>query len=190
MAQAGTPLWIFLAIGGVVLGLMAVIPIAVLGIFLHARRQAWKPPERSGPATLIRSIQPKDAPLNSSSSWRADELEVRSEKEGTVSLFNIPLPDLEQCMILYRFRIKAESLKSSVFGELWCHVDGKGKFFSKGLDQKVSTTGEWHSIEIPFYLGSGQRANLLNLNLVFGGAGTVRLKEIEIQSAPVKEPQP
>ena len=187
MAVDSTPTWMILAIAGVVLVIMAVLSIAVLGFFFRGRRQAWKPPERSGPATSIRTINSRDVPSSPNASWRGDELEVRSEREGTVNLFNVPLPDLEQQVILYRFRLKAESLKSAVFGEMWCHVAGKGKFFSKGLDQKVSTTDEWHVIEIPFYLGRGQQANLLNLNLVFGGSGTVRLKEIEIQSAPVKE---
>ncbi len=68
---------------------------------------------------------------------------------------------------------------------MWCHIPEKGKFFSKGVDSKISGTNDWIQVEIPFYLGPGQVADLLNLNLVFEGEGTVRLKDIEVTSAAV-----
>jgi hypothetical protein len=49
----------------------------------------------------------------------------------------------------------------------------------------VSGRVEWAELEIPFYLESGQRADLLHLNLVFEGAGTVRIRDIRVSSADV-----
>jgi hypothetical protein len=89
-------------------------------------------------------------------------------------------------MLSYRFRIKTDNLQTAVYPELWCRVPEKGQFFSRGVNQKVRGTTDWREIEIPFYLQSGQRADLLHLNLVFEGAGKVRLKDIEVLRTPTK----
>ena len=47
-------------------------------------------------------------------------------------------------------------------------------------------TNDWVSLEIPFYLKAGQSPDLLKLNLVFEGAGAVRMKEIEILATPLE----
>jgi hypothetical protein len=183
--QIGVPELIVLAVVGLVVA-GGIISIVIV-LLVRGRNKRWMPPERTGPATKVRAMDSRDVPLSEDARWDRDELEVRTTRSATVHLFDVPVSKLEQCVILYRARIKAESLKSSAYAEMWCHVAGHGKFFSKGLDQRVSKIGEWQTVEIPFYLTSGQQADLLNLNLVFDGAGVVRLKEIEIQSAPVKE---
>ena len=73
-----------------------------------------------------------------------------------------------------------------IYPELWCRIPGMGEFFSKGLHQKVRGTNDWVSLEIPFYLKAGQSPDLLKLNLVFEGAGAVRMKEIEILATPLE----
>ena len=89
-------------------------------------------------------------------------------------------------MLTYRLRIKTDNLQKAVYPELWCRIPERGQFFSRGLHCKVRGTNDWKEVEIPFYLESGQKADLLHLNLVFEGPGTVRLKDIEVLSTPVK----
>ena len=97
-----------------------------------------------------------------------------------------PIADRDQCMITYRFQIRTDSLKSSVYPEMWCRLPGRGEFFSKGLHQKVRGTNDWLSLEVPFYLKQGQVPDLLKLNLAFEGPGVVRLKDIEILVTPLE----
>ena len=145
----------------------------------------WKPPETTGPPVQLRAITPDDSPISESASWHGNELEVKSNDAATQNLFDVELAQVEQCMIAYRFLIQSDDLRSSVYPELWCHIPEKGKFFSKGVDSKISGTNDWTQVEIPFCLERGQVADLLNLNLVFEGEGTVRLKDIEVTSTPV-----
>jgi hypothetical protein len=101
-------------------------------------------------------------------------------------LFDVPLNQVEQCVISYRFSIKTDNLQRAVYPELWCRIPERGQFFSRGLNCKVRGTNDWKTVEIPFFLQNGQRADLLHLNLVFEGPGSVRLKDIEVLATPIK----
>ncbi len=81
--------------------------------------------------------------------------------------------------------IHTKDLSSAVYPEMWCRIPKKGEFFSRGVENKIKGTNDWIQVEIPFYLQKGQLADLLHLNLVFEGEGTVRLKGIEVTSAQI-----
>lgn len=153
--------------------------------WLRSRASGWKAPAPTGPAVLIRTFGPSDPPVANSARWQGNELEVRSDEASIKSLFDVPLPNIEQCLVFYRFLIHTDNLKSAVYPQMWCRIPEKGQFFSQGIDRKISGTNAWIQVEIPFYLEKGQVADLLHLNLAFEGAGTVRLKNIEVTSAPV-----
>ncbi len=153
--------------------------------WLRSKVSGWKAPQPTGPAVRIRAFGPADAPIARSARWQGDELAVRSDEAAIKSLFDVALPGVEQCRLAYRFLIRTEDLAAAVYPQMWCRLPEKGQFFSKGIDGKVSGTNEWLPLEIPFYLDKGQVADLLHLNLVFEGAGTVHLKNIEVTSTPV-----
>ena len=70
---------------------------------------------------------------------------------------------------------------------MWVRIPRKGKYFARGLDGKVRGTNDWTLVEIPFYLETGQQqADMLSLNLILDGPGTVRLRDIEVLSTPIK----
>ncbi len=143
-------------------------------------------PKPAGPPHLVQSVGPGTTPIAEGARWEGSELSVKSPAAGTVRLFEVPLKGHAQCMLTFRFRIATDALKASVYPELWCRIPGMGEFFSKGLNQKVSGTNGWVSLEIPFYLKAGQSPDLLKLNLVFEGAGVVRMKEIEVLATPLE----
>ena len=149
------------------------------------RSQTWKPPQVSGEDRDLRTFGPSDGPVSRAARWSGSELIVEAEDAGSISLFDVSLPGLEQCRITYRFRIHTEGLKACVYPEMWCRVPEKGLFFSRGVDRKIRGTVDWTEVEIPFFLEAGQRADLLHLNLAFEGAGTVRLRDIRVSTAPV-----
>lgn len=153
--------------------------------WLRSKVSGWKAPEPTGPSVLIRAFGPSDVPVAKSAMWHGSELEVRSDDVAIKSLFDVALPNVEQCMISYRFLIRTENLQAAVYPQMWCRIPEKGQFFSQGIDRKISGTNEWVQVEIPFYLEKAQVADLLQLNLAFEGAGTVQLKNIEVASTPV-----
>jgi hypothetical protein len=186
----GQPNGIFFAlIGAGILGgcLYGALTPVLLKRYKDARSKSsgWKPPETTGPPVQLRAITPDDSPISESASWHGNELEVKSNDAATQNLFDVELAQVEECIIAYRFLIQTDDLRSSVYPELWCHIPENGKFFSKGVDSKISGANDWTQVEIPFCLERGQVADLLNLNLVFEGEGTVRLKDIEVTSTPV-----
>jgi hypothetical protein len=68
---------------------------------------------------------------------------------------------------------------------MWCRLPGRGEFFCKGIHQAVSGTANWARYEIPFYLKSGQKPDLIKLNLAVQGTGTVWLRSIELLKTPL-----
>jgi hypothetical protein len=89
-------------------------------------------------------------------------------------------------MLTYRAKMRTANVQTGVYLEMCCRLPGRGEFFSKGLQQKAKGTVEWASYEVPFYLKKGQSPDLIKLNLVFEGAGTVWIKEVELLRIPLK----
>lgn len=195
MVWAGSSLFMvgviftIIGIGGdttyLILGLVFLASSGMGFVATQGQSQKWKPPETSGPPIRLRAITPADAPFSEFASWQGDELQVRSNEAATQRLFDVELSHVEQCKLAYRFLIHTENLTSAVYPEMWCRIPGKGEFFSRGVDNQIKGTNDWMQVEIPFYLEKGQVADLLHLNLVFEGKGTVHLKEIEVTSTPV-----
>lgn len=170
--------------------LVVAVPVgALVAVIVIARRTGaggFKTPLVYGTPTIVHTFGPSDTPITGSAKWSGNELEVGAAEAGPLRLFELPLSGIDQAMITYRFRIQTDELKSNVYPEMWCRVAGVGEFFSRGLNQKVRGTNNWLSVEAPFYLKQGQVADLLKLNLVFEGAGSVRLSNIEVLSTPLE----
>src|SRR5205807_3415235 len=62
-----------------------------------------------------------------------DSLRIKSEAKRTVHLFELPDAALEDCIVMYRARVKSNLTEGQAYLEMWCHVPGAGEFFSKGL---------------------------------------------------------
>jgi hypothetical protein len=134
---------------------------------------------------VVRRFGPPDATLSRDNitvdgkSWLVD-----AQEEQVVRLFEVPDPDVEQCLLIYRASLKSESLRGRAFLEMWCRLPGQGEFFSRGLNQTIKGTTDWASYEIPFRLKSGQRPDLIKLNLAIEGQGRVWIKDVELLKTP------
>lgn len=178
-----------LVLGGLCCLVVAVGIIGVVYLIVaqsRGKKSGWQPPGEIGPAVRVCAFGPSDSPIVKEAVWQGQELIVQAAAATTLNLFDVPLQNLDQCKLTWRFRLSTDGLSSPVHAELWCRIPGKGRFFSRGLDQKVKGSVADKLIEIPFLLEAGQHADQLNLNLVFSGPGTVRLKDLEILTAPVK----
>ena len=111
---------------------------------------------------------------------------MESKAGRTIRLFEVtPAAGLEQCQVLYRAKIKTEKADKRVYLEMWCRVPGFGEAFSKGFDNAVTGTTDWETVEIPFYLQKGQQPDLIKLNVVMEGKGTVWVKDVELSRGPL-----
>ncbi len=124
----------------------------------------------------------KDLKKADGNSWHADLSQAQ-----TLRLYEVPNPGVEECMLIYRARIKTEGLKGKAYLEMWCRFPGKGEFFSRGLQTSVTGSNDWASYETPFFLKAGEKPDLLKLNLVANGTGSVWIKDVELIKAPLSK---
>jgi hypothetical protein len=158
---------------------------AIMFAWIKSLLQGFQPPKASGPAVQIKHFHPKDRPISGHARWEQEHLLVSATKAETVPLFELKLPQVDACILTYRFQISTSDMRSAVYPELWCRVIGAGEFFSRGLNQKLSGNNLNRTIEIQFLLRKGQNADLLKLNLVFEGRGEASLRGIEVLSTPI-----
>lgn len=143
-------------------------------------------PEPAGPSQSLRRFAIDEPVITldgvsiEGNTWRLDVAEPQ-----TVRLFEVPIANVDQCMLTYRAEIMTENLSGRAYLEMWVRIPGRGEFFSKGLNHTVSGTTNWAHFEIPFYLKAGQTPDLIKLNLVVEGTGTVWLRSIELLKTPL-----
>ena len=88
--------------------------------------------------------------------------------------------DVEKAVLIYRAKLRSENLDGLAYLEMWCRFPGMGEYFSRNLATPVTGTMEWTSEETPFYCLKGQRPDLVKLNLVVEGTGTVWIDDIDL----------
>jgi hypothetical protein len=148
-------------------------------------RSLFTPPRPAGPAVVLRRFGSADRPISRDGvTPEADGLKIESAGRRTVRLFEIPEPQVEQCMLTYRASMKLAGVEGGVYLEMWCAFAGN-EYFSRGLHHKATGTSDWASYETPFYLKVGQSPSLIKLNVVFEGPGTVWIREVELGRTPL-----
>jgi hypothetical protein len=113
-------------------------------------------------------------------------LKVTAAEATVVRLFQIRDPDVENACLIYRAWIRTEDVDGRVFLEMWCRFPGRGEFFSRGLHDPLSGTTDWSTRETPFFLKKGENPDLVELNLVLDGKGTVWIDDIGLLKGPLK----
>lgn len=88
--------------------------------------------------------------------------------------------DVEKAVLIYRAKLRSENLDGLAYLEMWCRFPGMGEYFSRNMATPVTGTTEWTSEETPFYCLKGQRPDLVKLNLVVQGTGTVWIDDINL----------
>lgn len=149
-------------------------------------RNLFRRPRPAGPPEVLRSFRPTDRTIAESGvTVDGDSLRIDATGESSVPLYEIPDPGVESCVLAYRAQLKTANVEGGVYLEMWCRVPGRGEFFSKGVHDKLRGETAWSSHEIPFSLKSGQRPDLVKLNLAFEGPGTAWIREIELVCTPL-----
>jgi len=150
-------------------------------------KSLFRLPEPAGPAQLLRAYDISEATITKDGvSVEADSWRVECEQPRTVRLFEIPEPGLEQCYLAFRAQMRSENLEGRAYLEMWCRVPARGEFFSKAYHNAVEGTNDWVSCEAPFFLKRGQRPDLIKLNVVLEGPGTVWVKDVHLLSTALK----
>jgi hypothetical protein len=124
--------------------------------------------------------------LDKAVSWDGKgSLRIEAGDPVVVSLFRIKEIDLEDSKLIYKARVKTEGAKGAVYLEMWLTFPGKGSFFSRGLDNTITSDTDWTTLETPFLLKKGENPDTALLNIVINGKGTVWVDSIELIKTPL-----
>jgi hypothetical protein len=107
-------------------------------------------------------------------------VKVTADGPTTVHLFEVEGIDVDDARLVYRARLRAEEVRGQVYLEMWCRFPGSGEFFSRALHSPISGSTEWVSQETPFVLEKNQNPDLVKLNLVIDGTGTVWVDDVKL----------
>ena len=113
-------------------------------------------------------------------------LKIVASEPTTVRLFEVSGVDVDDARLVYRAKVRTESVEGTVFLEMWCHFPGKGEFFSRGLQTPLTGTTNWTTEETPFFLKKGEKPDYVKLNLVVNGKGTVWIDDIRLLKGPLQ----
>jgi hypothetical protein len=107
-------------------------------------------------------------------------IQTTSPDKTVIRLFETGPMGIENKMLIYSAKLRTEKLEGKAYLEMWCDIPGKGEFFSRGLEQPITGTTEWTTVQTPFRLEPGQTPDNVKLNLVIEGAGTVWIDDIKL----------
>jgi hypothetical protein len=150
-------------------------------------RSLLRGPETVGPPETLRRFGPGERTVAENGvSTEDDGWRIDASEAGSVGLFEVREPGVEQCMLTYRAELRSEDVTGGAYLEMWCRLPGEGEFFSKGLHHKARGTTGWASHEVPFHLRAAQRPDLIRLDIAFEGPGTVWIRNVELQKTPLR----
>jgi hypothetical protein len=113
-------------------------------------------------------------------------LKISTEEPTVVHLFETGDLEVEEARLLYQTKLRTENVEGQVFLEMWCHFPGKGEFFSRGLQNTLSGTTGWTTMETVFFLKKGENPDNVKLNLVIDGKGIIWIDDIYLFKGPLQ----
>jgi hypothetical protein len=105
-------------------------------------------------------------------------LKVTVSEPTVVRLYEVRNLNIENARLIYQARVRTEGVEGQVYLEMWCHFLRKGEFFSRGLQNTLTGTNQWVTMETPFFLKKGESPDYVRLNLVINGKGTAWIDDI------------
>ena len=149
-------------------------------------RSLFRPLRPTGPQesivifTTADRVITQDGVTREGGIWRVEAAEAR-----TVRLFEIAGREIELAMLTYSAQLRTQDARGGVYLEMGCRLPRRGEFFSRDLAHKVAGTNDWASYETPFRLRRGQLVDLIKLNLVLEGPGTVWVRDVQLFRTPL-----
>jgi hypothetical protein len=104
----------------------------------------------------------------------------------TFDLFDVESPDVTDCILKFNASMRTTDVKGQAYLELVCQPTAGEELVSRGYHQATTgTTESWKDCEPPLLLPAGQRSKVVKLRLVIEDGGTVSLKDVSLNAAPL-----
>lgn len=107
-------------------------------------------------------------------------LRIVSNAPSVIQLYETGNIDAEDATLFYNAKVKCENVQGQVYLEMWCVFEGKGEYFSRGLENSIAGSTDWTGLQTNFFLNPGENPDNIKLNLVVAGTGTVWIDDIRL----------
>jgi hypothetical protein len=112
-------------------------------------------------------------------------LEFSAQQPTTFTIYETGDLNVEDCRLIYQAKIRTRNIQGAAYLEMWCHFPGKGEYFSRALNTKLSGDNNWNNQETVFFLKKGENPDNVRLNVVIDGSGTLWIDDISLSKAPL-----
>jgi WD40 repeat protein len=149
------------------------------------------PPDPIGAPRVLRAFSRAQALAAPGLTRDADGLRIETkEKERSVLLFEVARPKVEEGLLLYRARLKADGNRGRALLEVRCRFPRAGEFTVRQFWPESVAGKDWARRTLPFRLEKGERPDRVQLAVSVEGPGTVWLDDAELAFAPLPAGEP
>jgi hypothetical protein len=107
-------------------------------------------------------------------------LRITVSEPTVIRLYEVKDKNIENARLIYQAKVRTEGVEGQVYLEMWCHFPGKGEFFSRGLQNTLTGTNNWATLETPFFLKKDEIPDYVKLNVVINGKGTAWIDDVRL----------
>jgi len=110
------------------------------------------------------------------------KIQTSNLRETAVRLLKADSLDTPNHVATYSAKLKSEHPNVTAYLEMWCEVEGKGKYFFRGNQCSMESTTDWAEAVIHIDFEDADSIKNVQLNLVIKGAGAVWVDDIKLGS--------
>jgi hypothetical protein len=163
-----------------IVGIIAISVVIGLGVCRSAKAQDLKKLSLDDPSSIGLKID-RDAAVKVEGKA---SLKITTAWPTTVCLGEVTGLNVEGAKLLFKAKVKSD-IEGDAFLEMWVQVGG-GQYFSKGMNDPIRGRSDWKTIQTPFMLQKGQKAEKATLNVVINGKGIIWIDDVVLSKEPLK----
>jgi hypothetical protein len=114
-------------------------------------------------------------------------LKIAVEQPTTIQLYEVPVPKVENSDMIYQAKVKAQDFGGDAYLQMLVHFPSGGEMEAQNYDKAIGGTTDWVAMEVPFKVRKGQKPDVVRLNLILNGAGTVWVDDVRLHKVPQPE---
>jgi hypothetical protein len=114
-------------------------------------------------------------------------LKITVEQPTTVQLYEVPSPKAENSDIFYKAKLKAKDFGGDAYLQMIIHYPSGGEVTAHNYEKAIGGTTDWTAMETKANIRKGQKPDVVRLNLILNGGGTVWVDDVHLFKVPRPE---
>ncbi|MGC8722647.1 MAG: hypothetical protein ACP5VF_02065 [Acidobacteriota bacterium] len=111
-------------------------------------------------------------------------LKITADQPTTVALFDVPFPGAEGSSLIYKAKVKTKDFGGDAYLQMVVHFANGGSLSTMDYQKAIGGTTGWVDMETSTVIQAGQKPDVVKLNLVANGQGTVWIDDVHLVRAP------